>query len=502
MDFGPIAEGHLHERYLTMVNRNPLTIFVEKIRFSSPECGQDTLNSSLKLVPLKLIDIMSNKLKRDYSNEDKVFDQIYELEESKDTLKISQSISESTDFMIPPNSIVVFKVQVDKPILPDDAYCSRFEATLYFLNFQSPDFEIPIVFEILKGNVTLYPSDLIKFPPAIPGILQRKEIYAMSSLRKKIFIKSVHTSNPEILTTRILEHQLDSRTNTSIIEVTTVGVIQTNSFLKMKNSAIFQHLSHRLSRKHQFESGSGYYNEPKLTYLDILAWQVNEKEWEQKQTNHETESTYLLTIETNAVQNLTVPVQTIVTKPSLLTYDVYDFGNVEVDTDKNGKIVVHNPSPNAMEVSFFIAPPNFLQIIIDELLSDEKLIKWKHICDKSTFFNPYGRKMCEGLIELHSLTSEEKKSVVDYFIRNYFTFITNGDIQDEMLSRFISDQQLFLQNVVQNISDATNSIKPPLKKEISKQEEGMLSIYSTLSKVRFTLIVDVFNLAKERNDTG
>lgn len=495
MDFGPIAEGHLHERYLTMVNRNPLTIFVDKIRFSSPECGQDTLSTKLKLIPLKLIDIMSNKVKRDYSDEGKVFNQIYELEEAKDTPQMSQSISESTDFMIPPNSIVVFTVQVDKPILPDDSYCSKFEATLYFSNFQSPDFEIPIAFEVLKGDVTLYPNDLVKFPPAIPGILQKREIYAISSLRKKIYIKRVSTSNPAILTTRILEHQLDSRTNTSIIEITTVGVIQTNSFLKMKNSAIFHHLSHRLNRKYQFESGSRYYNEPKLTYLDILAWQVNEKEWEQKQANHETESTYLLTIDTNAVQNLTIPVQTVVTKPSLLTSDVYDFGNVEVDTDKNGTIVVHNPSPNAIEVSFFIAPQNFLQVIINDLLSDEKLIKWKHICDKSTFFNPYGRKMCEGLIELHSLTSEKKKDVIDYFIRNYFTFITNGDIQDDVLSRFISDQQLFLQQVVQNISDATNSIKPPLKKEISKQEEEMRSVYSSLSKVRMPLILVFLNLA-------
>ena len=105
--------------------------------------------------------------------------------------------------------------------------------------------------------------------------------------------------------------------------------------------------------------------------------------------------------------------------------------------------------------------------------------------------------MCEGLIELHSLTQEKKKDVIDYFIRNYFTFIINGDIQDEVLSRFISDQQLFLNQIVQNISDATNSIKPPLKKEISKQEEGMFSIYSTLSKVRASITLGFFDLAEE-----
>lgn len=82
------------------------------------------------------------------------------------------------------------------------------------------------------------------------------------------------------------------------------------------------------------------------------------------------------------------------------------------------------------------------------------------------------------------LPEPRRKAVVDYFIRNYFNFITNGDIKDHTLKRFISDQQLYLQQTVQNISDATSAIKPPVKKEIPPHD-SLEDYYSVITKVRF-----------------
>lgn len=415
---------------------------------------------------------------------------------------MGRSITDTSDFMIPPNTLIVFTVYIENPAIMKETNCDNFESSIYFSSFQAPNFEIPLSYQVLLGDITLFPSDMVRFPPAIPGITQTKDILARSTLSKSVYIKSVTSSNPNKVVAEIVSNTLEPRTNKEIIKISTVPFDQVNSFLKMRNNAFFHYFIQN-GFKSRSATDHRVFN-PILTYFDILAWQVEQKEWENRQSTRSTDETSTITIETNMIQNISIPVRTVITKPTLLNQDKYDFGKIEVETEKRGSITVHNPSPNPIEVSFFIAPPNFLDLIIEKLLSDEKLLYWKQICDKSTFFNPYGRKMCEGFIELYMLPEPRRKAVVDYFIRNYFNFITNGDIKDHTLKRFISDQQLYLQQTVQNISDATSAIKPPVKKEIPPHD-SLEDYYSVITKVRFRfsfsincLSVAIHFVAKER----
>ena len=500
LDFGPVAEGYSHIRYFSLINKNPLTIFTEKIRIGETKCDGELITSKVALIPMKAVDIMSGNTKRNFSNENLQYNKIYDPEEINDNEGNVLFVSESNDLMIPPNSIVIFKVFVQSFILEPDSSCNKFVSSLHFTNFQATDFEIPISFEVIKGDITLFPTDMVRFPPAIPGIVQTKEIIARSNLKKRAFIKSVTSSNPNKVVARIISDTLEPKINKEIIEISTVPFDQSDTFFKMKNNAIFTHLTNIASHPSMVPGENTSTIEPKITYLDILAWQVNEKDWDNKQSLRGTDMTSTITIETNMIQNLTIPVRTVITKPSLLNQEIYDFGKVEVDTEKVSEIIIHNPSPNPIEVSFFIAPSNFLQTIIDELLKDEKLIKWKLLWDKATFFNPYGRKMWEGLIELHSLSETRKKNVVDYFIRNYFNFITNSEVKEHMLLRFISDQKNFLQQTVKNISDVTNAVKPPTKEDIFKKADSFLDYNSVFSKVNHPINpLVILHLAAKRS---
>lgn len=213
-----------------------------------------------------------------------------------------------------------------------------------------------------------------------------------------------------------------------------------------------------------------------ITNFDILAWQAEQKQWDNKESPKNADSNTIITIETNMIQNITVPVSTILTKPSLLNQDIYEFEKIEVGTSKRGKITIHNPSPNPLEVSFFIAPSNYVQNIINQILSPHNLPQWKKLCDSLTFFDAYGRLMCENLLNLNSLNEKSRMTTIDYFIMNYFNFIIMGSADNSELKPFISEQYQFLNQQVRNITDASNAVKPPVKNEL--EEEGVFEIFT------------------------
>jgi hypothetical protein len=117
--------------------------------------------------------------------------------------------------------------------------------------------------------------------------------------------------------------------------------------------------------------------ESQMLYFDILAWQVEQKEWENLNALRETDTSTIITIETNMVQNVSIPAKSVVTKPSLLNQEELIFERIEVGTDKRGKIEIHNPSKNPIEISAFIAPINFIDSIIDQMLNKSKILYWK-----------------------------------------------------------------------------------------------------------------------------
>ena len=83
--------------------------------------------------------------------------------------------------------------------------------------------------------------------------------------------------------------------------------------------------------------------------------------------------------------------------------------------------------------------------------------------------------MCVSLNILESLSKSKRKIVIDYFIQNYFTFILMGDSSNIEIKKFIADQQAFLKQSVQNITDATNSAKPSVKTEMLN--DGIVIIF-------------------------
>jgi len=58
-----------------------------------------------------------------------------------------------------------------------------------------------------------------------------------------------------------------------------------------------------------------------------------------------------------------------------------------------------------------------------------------------------------------------KRAVTKYIITNLFNFISNGDLRDPAIHKFVTEQQNFLQSHVKNITNATFAIKPAVKKE-------------------------------------
>jgi hypothetical protein len=200
-----------------------------------------------------------------------------------------------------------------------------------------------------------------------------------------VHIKSIRSSNPNIINVENLVGTLKEGDKTLIAKLSTVPYNHFNGYVGIVENAMYY--------SKMIGNNTSRMVKPDITYFDILAWQVEHKEWEGRERNSLTKSEVFITLDTNVVQNITIPVRTRIQRPKVLKIDTLDFGKVEVDTEKKSSITIYNPSPDPIEVSFAVAPSNFLNQILKELLSDEKLIKWKHVCDKSTFFNPYGRQM-------------------------------------------------------------------------------------------------------------
>lgn len=466
LDFGPVAQGHTHRRMLTLINMNPLPIFIDKIRVSISMCEGVESTNLVQLVPAKTIDIPTGLVKRHFDNEDKVFNKTYDEKEFEDAKHNGRSITDTSDFMLPPTSIVEFNVEVVDPKFMPETKCGDFESDIYFTSFQAPNFQVPISYQVLKADITLFNSDTVHFQPSIPGIRQSRRVRVNSNLEKPVYIKSVSSSNPQRVNVKILSHVLEPRTSNGAIEISTVAFDQLSPYLKMSKTDLFSYLTQ--NSKYLTELGSNQYDST-LTYFDIIAWQVEQKEWQAIETSPPTDYTSIITIETNMIQNITIPVKSVITRPLLLTQEKYSFDRIEVGTEKRGTITIHNPSPNPIEVSFHIAPSDFLDNLINELLDEENLGYWKQLCDKSTFFDPYGRKMCKEISEIKDLTPSNRKIAIDYFLKHYYKFLMNRDIDSYELKNFIAEQIFMLQSNVVNITKATEVQKPPVKKELEPE---------------------------------
>lgn len=496
-DFGPILEGYTHNRTLTIANLNPMAIFIDKIRIENPIWDGSDSGIKIRLIPETVIDLISNKPKRHFEKEDKIFDKPYDPDESDNINNNGVSIIDMSDFMMTPNSLVTFTVQIITPKIRSTE-CQIFESMIYFSSYHAPDFEIPVAFQLIKGDIKFL-SDTLEFESSIPGVQQKEVLKAiftvenfdaknqptwdnnpscankMSSSSKVVFVKSIRSSNPNVIKVENLTETLEEGEKTRVAELTTVPFNHFSAYVTAAENAMYY--------SKMIGNNTSRLIKPDITYFDVLAWQVESKEWDRREQNSLTESEVLITLDTNVAQNITIPVRTKIERPKLLNMDVLDFGKVEVDTEKRVAFTIFNPSSNPIEVSFAIAPTNFLDLVLNELLSDDKLIKWKHVCDKSTFFNPYGRQMWEGLIELQSSSEEKKDQVIDYFLKNFFHFIMNSEITDNLLKDFVFGQMNLLEKSIKNITDSTKAVKPDVKKRFFKQDSMFDEYYSMFSKV-------------------
>lgn len=218
---------------------------------------------------------------------------------------------------------------------------------------------------------------MVRFPPSIPGEVKTKNIIAKSNINKKIYIKSVNSSNPNKVTAKLINTTIERDKFLDIIEVSTVPFDHVNSLIHFSKEML-DYITLESSFPHNLNENLKD-EEPVLTYFDILAWQVEQKQWDNRDLPKTTDTSSIITIDTNMVQNITIPVNTVITKPSLLNQDVYEFDKIEVGTEKRGSITIHNPSPNPLEVSFNIAPANFMDNIINTILSIENRPKWEII---------------------------------------------------------------------------------------------------------------------------
>ena len=182
LDFGPVAQKYDHRRELTLVNLNPLPLFIQKIRATQVSCDNEVVSfkdlqsnkhNFIELIPKTTIDIFSGKIRRDFRDEHKLFDKIYDPKQDKE---IKVMISESSDFIIPANGIVKFDVRLKSPKIRSGSKCHKHEAKIYFVSFLAPNFNIPITYEVYSGDMNLYPSDIVRFPPSISGKVKTKNI--------------------------------------------------------------------------------------------------------------------------------------------------------------------------------------------------------------------------------------------------------------------------------------------------------------------------------------
>jgi hypothetical protein len=129
LDFGPISSGANQSRELEVINQNPLSIFVHKIRVSYPTCDGDTIHydnqsdpksqNILRIRPVSLTDIFSKKVKRVFSGSDsKVFEEIFEEVDENEPSDLNEfRVTETSDFIIPPNTLVKFAVDIIEPTI-------------------------------------------------------------------------------------------------------------------------------------------------------------------------------------------------------------------------------------------------------------------------------------------------------------------------------------------------------------------------------------------------
>lgn len=237
----------------------------------------------------------------------------------------------------------------------------------------------------------LIPTDMVRFPASIPGVVQSRSIIAKSSINKNIHIKSVTSSNPNKVVANLITNTLEPNVKKPIVEVSTVAYDNINSFLH--NNDMINYIKYGSADDQAGPNMLTSNDDPQLTYFDILAWQVDQKQWDDRQSPRTTDTSSIITIETNLIQNISIPASTVVTKPSLLSQEVYEFDRIQFGTETRGTITIHNPSPDPLEVSFFIAPENFMEQITSRLLTKENVPMWKVLCEKVTFLDPYGRSM-------------------------------------------------------------------------------------------------------------
>ena len=460
LNFGPIIPGMTHSRQLIMLNVNPVALFVSKLRVSRPSCEENVSEeTTIRLVPLKTVDIFTWKLKRNFESEMKMFDKIY-LPDKDNIESEYKSLSEPSEFMIPPNSIVYYSVEIINPTNPIIKNWRDFTSLIHFIGLQFNNFSIPVSYQVHQGEITMIPSEGIHFPPSTPGVIHRKEIKAKSTLDTSVFIRSVSTSDPNRIFAKVVSNIIEPNTEIkTIVEVSTVAFDKINSFLKLNNMLIDHFNSNMILSPQKQDDRTSL---PSLTYFDVVAWQVEESEWRLQEALNKTDSNLIVTIETNMNQNIIVPVKTSIVRTKLLSIDEYVFDKIEVGTDKRGKLTIHNPSPYPIEVSFYIASSDFLKLITNEILNESKLQSWKILCDKMTFFDPIGRKSWEDLGRLYSLSESKRNEVTDFFFRNFFNFIANGDPGDPFVKMFVAEYQMFLQKNIKNITDTTLALKPPV----------------------------------------
>lgn len=301
----------------------------------------------------------------------KSFDKIY-IPSQDDIESEQRSMAEPSEFMIPPNSIVYYNVEIDNPVYSKT--CNDFTSYIHLIGVQFNNFSIPVSYQLHQGDMTILPSEGIKFPPSTPGLIHRREIKVKSTFDNPIFVKSVSTSDPNRIFAKIVSSVVEPHSEKAIVEVATVVFDKINPFLKL-NNLLMDHFNSNLIMNHQkLDNGNSL---PVLTYFDVVAWYVEESEWRQQEIMNKTVSNLQVNINTNVNQNIQIPVKTSIIRPKLVAIDEYVFNKIEVGTEKRGKITIHNPTPFPLEVSFYIASSDYLNSIINELLSESKLHNWK-----------------------------------------------------------------------------------------------------------------------------
>ena len=241
---------------------------------------------------------MSKQRKRDYYNENKVFDTAYDPIEINKFEQRGHSIMDSSDFMLPQNTLVNFQVEIIEPVVLGKNNCSIHEANLYFTSFHAPNFEIPISYIVVAAPLN-FDNLFVDFPASLPDFAQYRELNIKSNLDHPIYIKKVKSYDPSKVSIEILQNTLPPGEETKVIKISTVPFNNFNSHLKSFGLNLFRQ---KTADKAELMK---MVNDPVLTYFDILAWQSEMREWDRMMASNLTDATTLVTIETNIVQSKT-----------------------------------------------------------------------------------------------------------------------------------------------------------------------------------------------------